>query len=134
MVSRFILIFKKKRVLEHFVRLKRPWTKSVLPYHDDGFAGDIPAIEGWKGLLQACCIESKNLWCMTGPAIFTSLCQYSLGSITQTFAGHIGDLELASFSIENSVIANLSYGVMVGYNLGVYIYLYLRLSNNMGSV
>ncbi|XP_047960718.1 protein DETOXIFICATION 29 [Salvia hispanica] len=58
--------------------------------------------------------ESKRLWYLAGPAIFTSVCQYSLGAITQTFAGHVGTLDLAAFSVENSVIAGLSFGVMMG--------------------
>ena len=45
--------------------------------------------------------ESRKLWYISGPAI------------TQTFAGHLGDLELAAVSIENSVIAGLSFGIMV---------------------
>uniref|UniRef100_A0A0C9RU90 Protein DETOXIFICATION n=1 Tax=Wollemia nobilis TaxID=56998 RepID=A0A0C9RU90_9CONI len=58
--------------------------------------------------------ESKKLWYLAGPAIFTSLCQYSLGAVTQTFAGHISDVALAAFSIENSVIAGVSFGMMMG--------------------
>lgn len=58
-------------------------------------------------------IESKKLWKIAGPAILTSVFQYSLGAITQTFVGHIGELDLAAFSIENSVIAGLAFGVMV---------------------
>ncbi|GLJ19450.1 hypothetical protein SUGI_0351040 [Cryptomeria japonica] len=81
---------------------------------DDEFAGDSPPIEGWRGLVQASWKESKKLWYLAGPAIFTSLCQYSINAITQTFTGHIGDIELAAFSITNSVIAGLSYGVMLG--------------------
>lgn len=57
--------------------------------------------------------ESKRLWELAGPAIFTTVCQYSLGALTQTFAGQIGELELAAVSIENSVIAGLAFGVMV---------------------
>ncbi|XP_068344120.1 protein DETOXIFICATION 33-like [Pyrus communis] len=59
-------------------------------------------------------IGSKRLWKIAGPAIFTALCQYSLGALTQTFAGFVGDLELAAVSIENSVIAGLTFGVMLG--------------------
>ncbi|POO03189.1 Multi antimicrobial extrusion protein [Trema orientale] len=58
--------------------------------------------------------ESKRLWKLAGPAIFTSICQYSLGALTQTFAGLIGELELAAVSIENSVIAGLAFGIMLG--------------------
>ncbi|KAK6150386.1 hypothetical protein DH2020_015318 [Rehmannia glutinosa] len=75
---------------------------------------DIAPITGIDGFVKAFNVESKKLWYLAGPAIFTSVCQYSLGAITQTFAGHIGTLELAAFSIENTVIAGLSYGVMWG--------------------
>jgi MATE family multidrug resistance protein len=57
--------------------------------------------------------ESKRLWKLAGPAIFTSICQYSLGALTQTFAGFVGEVELAAVSVENSVIAGLAFGVMV---------------------
>jgi MATE family multidrug resistance protein len=57
--------------------------------------------------------ESKTLWKLAGPAIFTAICQYSLGALTQTFAGQVGELELAAVSVENSVIAGLAFGVMV---------------------
>lgn len=57
--------------------------------------------------------ESKTLWKISGPAIFTYICQYSLGAFTQTFAGQVGELELAAVSVENSVIAGLVFGVMV---------------------
>ncbi|KAL7134927.1 hypothetical protein ABFS83_11G058200 [Erythranthe nasuta] len=75
---------------------------------------DIPPITGAGHFFKAFNRESKKLWYLAGPAIFTSICQYSLGAITQTFAGHVGTLDLAAFSIENSVIAGLSFGVMLG--------------------
>ncbi|KAK7291157.1 hypothetical protein RIF29_06081 [Crotalaria pallida] len=58
--------------------------------------------------------ESKRLWKIAGPAILTCLCQYTLGALSQTFVGQIGELELAAFSVENSVIAGLAFGVMLG--------------------
>lgn len=57
--------------------------------------------------------ESKKLWKIAGPAIFTALCQYSLGALTQTFAGLVSEIDLAAVAVENSVIAGLAYGVMV---------------------
>ncbi|OMO87656.1 Multi antimicrobial extrusion protein [Corchorus capsularis] len=56
--------------------------------------------------------ESKRLWHIAGPAIFTSICQYSLGALTQTFAGQVSELDLAAVSVENSVVAGLAFGVM----------------------
>lgn len=58
-------------------------------------------------------LESKKLWKIAGPVIFTAICQYSLGAITQTFVGHVGTLELAAVSVENSVVAGFAYGLMV---------------------
>ncbi|KAK9053857.1 hypothetical protein SSX86_024932 [Deinandra increscens subsp. villosa] len=75
---------------------------------------DIPPITGVKELLVQFSIESKKLWYLAGPAIFTSVCRYSLGAVTQTFAGHVGTLDLAAFSVENSVIAGFSLGIMLG--------------------
>lgn len=59
-------------------------------------------------------IESKKLWKIAGPTIATAICQYSLGALTQTFAGFVGELELAAVSVENSVVAGLAFGVMLG--------------------
>ncbi|CAA2991337.1 DETOXIFICATION 29-like [Olea europaea subsp. europaea] len=75
---------------------------------------DIPTITGVKVFFEQFWIESRKLWYLAAPAIFTSICQYSLGAVTQTLAGHVGTLELAAFSIENSVIAGFSLGVTLG--------------------
>ncbi|KAF3446262.1 hypothetical protein FNV43_RR11441 [Rhamnella rubrinervis] len=66
------------------------------------------------GLVKEFGEESKRLWKLAGPAIFTAICQYSLGALTQTFAGLVGELDLAAVSVENSVIAGLAFGVMLG--------------------
>ncbi|KAI3762840.1 hypothetical protein L1987_53282 [Smallanthus sonchifolius] len=82
--------------------------------HFTGDVEDIPPINGITEFFNQFGVESKKLWYLAAPAIFTSVCQYSLGAITQTFAGHVGTLDLAAFSIENSVIAGFSFGIMVG--------------------
>eukprot|EP01018_Ginkgo_biloba_P024617 Gb_40010 [translate_table: standard] len=80
----------------------------------DEFPEDRPPIRNSKELQREWWAEWKKLWKLAGPAIFTSICQYSLGAITQTFAGHLSTLDLAAVSIENSVIAGLSFGIMLG--------------------
>ncbi|KAF5945158.1 hypothetical protein HYC85_015386 [Camellia sinensis] len=75
---------------------------------------DINPIISTKDFFREFIIESKKLWYLAGPAIFTSLCQYSLGAITQVFAGHVGTLELAAVSVENSVVAGFAFGIMLG--------------------
>ncbi|CAA0831603.1 MATE efflux family protein [Striga hermonthica] len=69
---------------------------------------------GGAGFVKEFGSESKALWALSGPAIFTYICQYSLGALTQTFTGQVGELELAAVSVENSVIAGLVFGAMLG--------------------
>ncbi|KAJ1298452.1 hypothetical protein BS78_01G454800 [Paspalum vaginatum] len=58
--------------------------------------------------------ESKKLWVIVAPAIFSRVVTYSLNVITQAFAGHLGDLELAAISIANTVIVGFTFGLMLG--------------------
>ncbi|KAJ1290027.1 hypothetical protein BS78_02G210600 [Paspalum vaginatum] len=84
---------------------------------------DIPLISelpekrggGWiPGLANKVWEESKKLWVVAGPAAFTRLTFYGMTVVSQAFAGHIGDLELAAFSIAATVISGLSFGFFVG--------------------
>ncbi|CAM8984156.1 unnamed protein product [Rhodiola kirilowii] len=75
---------------------------------------DIEPINTPRDFFREFYVETKKLWFLAGPAIFTSVCQYSLGAVTQLFAGHVSTIALAAVSIENSVIAGFSYGVMLG--------------------
>lgn len=81
----------------------------VIPVREDGgrtagplrsFCGDV-----WR---EACLV-----WYIAGPAILTSIFQYSISSVTQTIVGHLGTLELAAVGIQNLVISGLGFGVMV---------------------
>ena len=58
-------------------------------------------------------VESKKPWKIAGPTIITALSQYSLGAFTSTFVGHVNELDLAAFSVENSVIAGFAFGFLV---------------------
>ncbi|TVU30735.1 hypothetical protein EJB05_22371, partial [Eragrostis curvula] len=61
--------------------------------------------------------ESSKLWVIVGPAVFSRLATYSMNVITQVFAGHLGDLELASVSLANTVVVGFNYGLMIVYLL-----------------
>ncbi|GMN41533.1 hypothetical protein TIFTF001_010753 [Ficus carica] len=100
--------------LQPLLRPKNPSSFSFTPRSDD-----IPSIDGVRDFFREFCRESKKLWYLAGPAIFTSLCRYSLGAVTQVFAGQVDTLTLAAVSVENSVIAGFSFGVMV-YNKANY--------------
>ncbi|KAK1303702.1 Protein TRANSPARENT TESTA 12 [Acorus calamus] len=77
-----------------------------------GLEEDIEEIRSCGQFMGLAVEENKKLWCLAGPAIFTALAQYSLGALTQVFAGHLTTLELDAVSVENMVIAGLAYGIM----------------------
>lgn len=59
-------------------------------------------------------VESRKLWHIVGPAVFSRVASYSMLVITQAFAGHLGDLELAAMSIANNVIVGFDFGLLLG--------------------
>ncbi|XP_059637381.1 protein DETOXIFICATION 29-like [Cornus florida] len=84
---------------------------SSLPDDDEN---DIGPANGIRDIFREFFVESKKLWRLAAPAIVTSICQYSMCAITQVFAGHLGTIDLAALSVENSVIAAIGYGIMWG--------------------
>ncbi|KAH9304905.1 hypothetical protein KI387_009309, partial [Taxus chinensis] len=77
-------------------------------------SSDAPKITTFKRFRKESWVESKKLWTIATPVIFSTVCQYTVSLITQSFVGHLGTAELASFSIVNSVIAGLTFGIMLG--------------------
>ncbi|KAJ4966616.1 hypothetical protein NE237_018465 [Protea cynaroides] len=75
---------------------------------------DIEEIRSCSQFFSESVKENKKLWNIALPAIFTSIAQYSLGAVTQVFAGQLTTLELDAISTENMVIAGLAFGIMWG--------------------
>ncbi|PIA60213.1 hypothetical protein AQUCO_00300011v1 [Aquilegia coerulea] len=80
----------------------------------EGSEADIDQITNCSQFVKEALIVNKKLWCFAGPSIFTAIAQYSLGAVTQVFAGHLTTLELDAVSTENMVIAGLAFGIMLG--------------------
>ncbi|XP_058221319.1 protein DETOXIFICATION 27-like [Rhododendron vialii] len=59
-------------------------------------------------------VETKKLWHLVGPAILSRICAATFAVVTQAFAGHLGDVELASISIVNTVILGFCFGLVTG--------------------
>ncbi|KAJ8747420.1 hypothetical protein K2173_014428 [Erythroxylum novogranatense] len=59
-------------------------------------------------------LESFKIWQIAGPSIFTRLAMFSMTIVTQAFAGHLGDLNLAAISIATTVIISISFGFLLG--------------------
>uniref|UniRef100_M8CDR7 Protein DETOXIFICATION n=1 Tax=Aegilops tauschii TaxID=37682 RepID=M8CDR7_AEGTA len=91
-----------------------PLTEALLARAGSGDKDDLEEIHSVSAFLRCAAQENRRLWCLAGPAIFTSLAQYSLGAITQVAAGHLTTLELDAVSTENSVVAGLAFGIMYG--------------------
>ncbi|KAF5185040.1 Detoxification-like protein [Thalictrum thalictroides] len=75
---------------------------------------DIDEITHFSQFIKEALTENKKLWYLAAPAIFTAIAQYSLGTVTLIFAGHLTTLDLDAFSTENMVIGGLAFGIMFG--------------------
>lgn len=64
-------------------------------------------------LIRETWLESQKLWQLAGPSILVRLAMFSMTVITQAFAGHLGDLNLAAISIATTVIISFSFGFLV---------------------
>ncbi|KAL0284514.1 UNVERIFIED_CONTAM: protein DETOXIFICATION 34 [Sesamum calycinum] len=80
----------------------------------DGDAGDYPPMQSFQDAQTLLRIESVKLWAIAAPIAFNILCNYGINSFTSIFVGHIGDVELSAVAISLSVIANLSFGFLLG--------------------
>ncbi|KAF2612786.1 hypothetical protein F2Q70_00007271 [Brassica cretica] len=74
-------------------------------------------------------VETKKLWRIVGPAIFTRITIYLILIIAQAFAGHLGELELAAVSIVSNLgmasaletLCGQAFGAKKYDMLGVYL-------------
>ncbi|KAG2399993.1 Protein DETOXIFICATION 27 [Vigna angularis] len=65
-------------------------------------------------LLYRSCSEYSNLWKIAAPSILTRLAMFSITVVTQSFAGHLADLDLAAISIACTVLISVTFGFMLG--------------------
>ncbi|KAJ0519729.1 putative multi antimicrobial extrusion protein [Helianthus annuus] len=57
-------------------------------------------------------LESKKLWYIVGPSIFSRVATFTMNVVTQAFAGHLGDVELAAITISTGVIVGFNFGLL----------------------
>ncbi|OIV97873.1 hypothetical protein TanjilG_12630 [Lupinus angustifolius] len=65
-------------------------------------------------LIQQTCLESKKLWQIAAPSIFSRLTMFSITVVTQSFAGHLSNLDLAAITTACTVIISISFGFLLG--------------------
>ncbi|KAL1208406.1 Protein DETOXIFICATION 21 [Cardamine amara subsp. amara] len=66
------------------------------------------------GIKEKVWIESKKLWVVAAPAIFTRFSTFGVSMISQAFIGHLGPIELAAYSITFTVLLRFSNGILLG--------------------
>ncbi|KAK2445393.1 Protein DETOXIFICATION 27 [Trifolium repens] len=59
-------------------------------------------------------IETKKLWLIVGPSIFSRVASFTMNVVTQAFSGHLGEVQLAAMSIANTVIVGFNFGLLLG--------------------
>ncbi|KAI3900340.1 hypothetical protein MKW92_006935 [Papaver armeniacum] len=59
-------------------------------------------------------VESKKLWYIAGPSIFSGIASFFMIIVTQAFAGHLGNLELAAIALSFTIVIGFSFGVLLG--------------------
>ncbi|XP_050224951.1 protein DETOXIFICATION 35-like [Mercurialis annua] len=79
-----------------------------------GEHGDYGEVQSLKEMKSVFWIETVKMWKIATPIVLATMCQYGINSMTNIFAGHIGDLELSAVSISLSVIGSFSFGFMLG--------------------
>ncbi|KAA8516291.1 hypothetical protein F0562_016584 [Nyssa sinensis] len=58
--------------------------------------------------------ETKKMWVVAGPAIFTRFSTFGINVISQAFIGHIGSTELAAFALVTTVLLRFANGILLG--------------------
>ncbi|CAI8613715.1 unnamed protein product [Vicia faba] len=58
--------------------------------------------------------ETKLMWVVAAPAIFTRFSTFGIQVITQAFVGHIGSKELAAFALVFTVLIRFANGILLG--------------------
>ncbi|CAL5185620.1 unnamed protein product [Lathyrus oleraceus] len=75
---------------------------------------DSEIIENEESLGRRVWEESKKIWVIAGPAIFTRFSSSGITIATQAFVGHIGSTELAGYALVTTVLLRFIIGILIG--------------------
>ncbi|KAJ8763161.1 hypothetical protein K2173_025546 [Erythroxylum novogranatense] len=71
-------------------------------------------IEEKSSLKEKIWWETKKMWIVAAPAIFTRFSTFGTNVVSQAFIGHIGPTELAAYSLVSPVLLRFCNGVLLG--------------------
>ncbi|KAK8713077.1 hypothetical protein V6N13_148304 [Hibiscus sabdariffa] len=58
--------------------------------------------------------ETKAIWRVAFPSTLTSVTSFGMIVVTQTFLGHIGEIELATYALIQSIFVRFINGILIG--------------------
>jgi MATE family multidrug resistance protein len=58
--------------------------------------------------------ESKKIWVVAAPAIFTRFSTFGVNVISLAFMGHVGPTELAAYALVSTVLLRFANGILLG--------------------
>lgn len=88
--------------------------KKKLLNKEDKPGGEVEAEEeGQQQIKEKVWGETKRLWIVAGPAIFTRFSTFGINIISQAFIGHIGPTELAAYALVITVLLRFANGILV---------------------
>ncbi|RVW80817.1 Protein detoxification 21 [Vitis vinifera] len=89
--------------------------KKKLLNKEDKPGGEVEAEEeGQQQIKEKVWGETKRLWIVAGPAIFTRFSTFGINIISQAFIGHIGPTELAAYALVITVLLRFANGILLG--------------------
>ncbi|TYI57177.1 hypothetical protein E1A91_D11G261800v1 [Gossypium mustelinum] len=59
-------------------------------------------------------VESKTIWRIAFPSILSRVTTFGMVVVTQSFLGHIGEVELATYALIQSILVRFMYGILIG--------------------
>jgi hypothetical protein len=68
-----------------------------------------------SGLKQRTWAELKLMWRIAFPSILARVTSFGMIVVTQSFIGHVGELQLASYALVQSLILRFSNGILVSH-------------------
>ncbi|KAK4377933.1 hypothetical protein RND71_004229 [Anisodus tanguticus] len=62
--------------------------------------------------------ETKKMWVIAAPAMFTKFSTFGVTVISHSFVGHIGSNELAAYALVSTVLLRIGNGILDAKKLG----------------
>ncbi|PPD70242.1 hypothetical protein GOBAR_DD32879 [Gossypium barbadense] len=70
-------------------------------------------------------VESKTIWRIAFPSILSRVTSFGMVVVTQSFLGHIGEVELATYALIQSILVRFMYGILVTFPFISSFYVYM---------